>query len=139
MIIYCTGDKTGDPSHKKFYKDLIDFSESLGLTVLAEFSHKFASTILLTDKQIYKRNLKWIDGSRLILAEVSGPCLDVGFEIAYAIYQGKIPVLAVHRSEVKVPAMLSGCDSTLLTIQKYNDPEEMQRIIKTFIKNIDNS
>lgn len=136
MIIYCTGDKTGDPSHKKLYKDLIDLAESLGLTVLAEFSHKFTSTILLTDKQIYKRNLKWIDGSKLILAEVSGPCLDVGFEIAYAIYQRKIPVLAVHKSEVKISAMLSGCDSPLLTVHEYHDINEVKGIIESYIINI---
>ncbi|MDH3269176.1 MAG: nucleoside 2-deoxyribosyltransferase, partial [Ignavibacteria bacterium] len=99
-----------------------------------EFSDKFSSTIPLTNKQIYKRDLKWIDGSKIMIAEVSGPSLGVGFEIAYAIFQRKLPVLAIHSSEVQnISAMIVGCDSTLLTIEKYSDEEEMKKIIKDYI------
>jgi hypothetical protein len=139
MIIYCTGSKRGDAAYKKLHKDIIDYTESLGHTVLAELSNKFSSTIPLTENQIYKRNLKWIDGSKIILAEVSGSTLEVGFEIAYAILERKIPVLALHIADVQISNMLSGCDSPLLTIKKYNDSDEMKSIIQTFINKIDNS
>jgi hypothetical protein len=139
MIIYCTGSKRGDAAYKKLHKDIILFTESLGHTVLAELSDKFSSTIPLTDNQIYKRNLKWIDGSKLIVAEVSGSTLEVGFEIAYAILERKIPALAIHKGDAQISNMLSGGDSPLLTIRKYNEPDEMKSIIKTFINIIDNS
>ena len=139
MIIYCTGSKRGDTTYKKLHKDIIDFTESLGHTVLAELSNKFKSTIPLTDNQIYKRSIKWIDGSKLMLAEVSGSTLEVGFEIAYAILERKIPTLVLHKGDVQISNMISGCDSSLLTIRKYGDPEEMKSIIKTFINVIDNS
>jgi hypothetical protein len=139
MIIYCTGSKRGDIAYKKLHKDIIDFTEALGHTMLAELSNKFSSTIPLTEIQIYKRNLKWIDGSKIVLAEVAESTLEVGFEIAYALLQRKIPTLALYNVEVQISNMLSGCDSPLLTIQKYNDPVEMKSIIKTFINKIDNS
>ena len=139
MIIYCTGSKRGHPAYKKLHKDIIDFTESLGHTVLAELSNKFRSTIPLTDNQIYKRSLKWIDGSKLVLAEVSESTLEAGFEIAYAILERKIPTLALHKGDARISSMLSGSDSPLLTIQKYNDPDEMKSIIQTFINKIDNS
>ena len=139
MIIYCTGTKRGDAAYKKLHKDIIDFTESLGHTVLAELSNKFRSTIPLTDNQIYKRSLKWIDGSKLVLAEVSGSTLEVGFEIAYAMLERKIPALALHSGDVQISNMLSGCDSPLLTIRRYNDPNEMKTIVKTFIDKIDNT
>jgi hypothetical protein len=139
MIIYCTGSKRGDAAYKKLHKDIILFTESLGHTVLAELSDKFSSTIPLTDNQIYKRNLKWIDGSKLIVAEVSGSTLEVGFEIAYAILERKIPALAILEGDAQISNMLSGCDSPLLTIRKYHDPDEMKSIVQTFINKIDNS
>jgi hypothetical protein len=139
MIIYCTGSKRGDAAYKKLHKDIILFTESLGHTVLAELSNKFSSTIPLTENQIYKRNLKWIDGSKLIVTEVSGSTLEVGFEIAYAILERKIPALAIHEGDAQISNMLSGCDSPLLTIRKYNDPDEMKSIVQTFINKIDNS
>lgn len=138
MIIYCAGPIRGDATYQQFYKKIIDFVESLGHTVLTELSSKFNSTVPLTDKQTYKRDLKWVDGSKIMIAEVSGPSLGVGFEISYAIFQRKLPVLAIHSSEVQnISAMISGCDSPLLTIEKYRNEEEMKRIIKVYISKHD--
>ena len=134
MIVYCTGTKKGDQAHQKLFKNIIEFTESLGHTALAELSSKFSSTVPLTDKQTYKRNLKWIDGSKLVIAEISNPDLEIGIEIAYALFQRKVAVLALHSSDArKISSMLSGCDSSLLTIQKYSDANEMQNIIKAYL------
>lgn len=138
MIIYCAGPIRGDATYQQFYKKIIDFVESLGHTVLTELSSKFNSTVPLTDKQTYKRDLKWVDGSKIMIAEVSGPSLGVGFEISYAIFQRKLPVLAIHSADVQnISAMISGCDSPLLTIEKYRNEEEMKRIIKIYISKHD--
>jgi len=134
MIIYCAGPIRGDVTYQKYFTKVIDYIEGLGHSVLSEFSHKFSSTIPLTDKQTYKRDLKWIDGSKLMIAEISGPSLGVGFEIAYALFQRKLPVLAICNSEVQnISSMLTGCDSTLLTIQKYRDEDDMKKIVKNYI------
>jgi len=134
MIIYCTGTKWGSQAHQKLLKNIIEFIESLGHTTLAAVSSKFSSTIPLTDIQTYKRNLKWIDGSKLVIAEISNPDLETGIEIAYALYQRKVAVLALHISSApKISSMLSGCDSPLLTIQKYSDVNEMQNLVKTYL------
>jgi nucleoside 2-deoxyribosyltransferase len=137
MIIYCAGPIRGDVSYQKFYAEVINHIEEEGHSALAEFNGRFSVSVPLTEKQIYKRDLKWIDGSKLMIAEISGPSLGVGFEIAYAIFQSKIPVLALVNSKVdKVSAMLSGCDSPLLTISRYENLEEMKKNITDFIKNI---
>lgn len=137
MIVYCTGTKRGSQAHQKLLKNIIEFIESLGHTALSEASGKFSSSIPLTDKQTYKRNLKWIDGSKLVIAEISNSILDIGIEIAYALFQRKIPVLALHIAEVqKTLSMLSGNDSPLLIIQKYGKANEMQSIIKTYLSKI---
>ena len=56
------------------------------------------------------------------------------FEIAYALFQRKLPVLAICNSEVQnISSMLTGCDSTLLTIQKYRDEDDMKKIVRNYI------
>jgi len=137
MIIYCAGPIKGDTTFQKFYLEIIDFIESEGHTPLAELNEKLTSTSPLTDKQIYKRDIKWIDGSKIMIAEISGPSLGVGFEIAYAIHQKKIPVLALVNYTVKnVSAMITGSDSNLLTIAKYNNAEDLKEIIRSYIKEL---
>ncbi len=137
MIIYCAGPIRGDTTYQKFYAEIIDFIESEGHTALAEFNGKFSVSIPLTERQIYKRDLKWIDGSKLMIAEISGPSLGVGFEISYAIFHRKIPVLALVNSKVeKLSAMLTGCDSPLLTIKYYKSVEDMKGIISAFISKL---
>jgi 2'-deoxynucleoside 5'-phosphate N-hydrolase len=134
MIIYCAGPIRGNDTYIESLKKIIEYIEGLGNTVLSGFSAKFSSTIPLTDKQIYKRDLKWIDGSKFMIAEISGPSLGVGFEISYAVFQRKLPVLAIYNSDVQqISAMILGCDSPLLTIQKYRDEEDMKKIIKAYL------
>ena len=137
MIIYCAGPIRGNDTYKNSFKKIIEYVEGLGNTVLSEFSDKFSSTIPLTNNQTYKRDLKWIDGSKCMIAEISGPSIGVGFELSYAILQRKIPVLAIHNSEVQqISAMILGCDSPLITIQKYRDDEDMKNIIKAYLTKI---
>lgn len=137
MIIYCSGPIKGDKTFQKFYLEIIDFVESEGHTPLAGISADLTSTTPLTDKQVYKRDLKWIDGSKLMIAEISGPSLGVGFEIAYAVYHKKMPVLALANNTVEnVSAMITGCDSNLLTIAKYRDAEDLKEIIRSYIKEL---
>lgn len=134
MNIYCAGPIRGDLTYQESFKKIIEFIETLGHSVLTEFSGEFKSTILLTDQQIYKRDLKWIQVSKCMIAEISGPSLGVGFEISYAIFQRKIPVLAIYNSKVpKISAMILGCDSPLLATQKYQNEEDMKQIDKRFI------
>lgn len=136
MIIYCAGPIRGDITYQNYYKEIVEFLDSEKHTVLAEISGKFSTSIPLTDKQIYKRDLKWIDGSKIMIAEISGASLGVGFEIGYALFSRKIPVLAVANAGVqKLSAMISGCDSGLLTVVRYNDSDELKSVIGKFVAN----
>lgn len=137
MIIYCAGPIRGDLTHQESFRKIIEYVESLGNTVLTEFSTKFNSSIPLTEKQIYKRDLKWIDGSKCMIAEVSGPSLGVGFEISYAIFQRKLPVLTLYNTDAQnISAMITGCDSPLLRIEKYHNEEDFKKIIKVYLKKL---
>ncbi len=134
MIIYCAGPIKGDITYQKFYWEIVNFVEAEGHTPLTGLFSEASSTNKLTDAQIYKRDIKWIEGSKLLIAEISGASLGVGFEISYALFQKKIPVLALfNNSAEKISAMITGCDSNLLTIAKYSSEEELREVIRTYI------
>ncbi len=138
MIIYCAGAIRGDTTFQNNFLEIINYLESQEHTVLAELNSKYNSSIPLTDKQIYTRDIKWIERSEMVVAEISGPSLGVGFEIAYALFQQKIPVLAFANKETKsLSALIAGCDSDLLTVKEYENVEDLHKKIKNYFEGLD--
>ena len=138
MIIYCAGPIKGNTTYQENYSEIVRIVESLGHTALSERSSKFSSSIPLNSKQIYTRDIKWIDGSKIMIAEVSGPSLGVGFEIAYALFERKIPVLAVYQGNVaQISSMISGCNNKNLQLKNISSIDDLTQIVKNFIANFD--
>ena len=136
MIIYCAGPIKGNTTYQENYSEIVRIVESMGHTALSEKSSKFSSTMLLSDKQIYTRDIKWIDGSKILIAEVSGPSLGVGFEISYALFTKKMPVLAVYHDQAgRISSMITGCTNPLLHVMKYSNVDQLTSLIKDFIVN----
>jgi len=134
MIIYCAGPIRGNSTYHENYSEIVRIVESLGHTALSERSSKFSSTILLSDKQVYTRDIKWIDGSKIMIAEVSGPSLGVGFEISYALFVKKMPVLAVCDEQAgQISSMILGCNNPQLQVKKYLNVDDLSEMIKNFI------
>jgi len=140
MIVYCAAPIKGDQKFHNYCLDIIKQVSSLGHTALSELNSEFKPAIPLTDSEIFSRDIKWIDKSEIVIAEVSGPSLGVGFEIAYSIYKKKMNVLALVNSEaLDVSAMVTGCHSELLTIKKYADTEDLKKSVSVFIKKFEST
>jgi len=136
MKIYCAGPIKGNSTYHKNYSEIIEIVESLGHSALTEKSIQFDFVTKLDASQIYKRDINWIDESDVMIAEVSGPSLGVGFEISYGLFVKKIKVLSLYNSSTaSVSSMITGCDHSNLTIKKYADTKELQEIINYFLKN----
>ena len=140
MIIYCAGPLKGDQTYHEFHKEIVEHVNVLGHTALSDLNSEFKPAFPLNDHEIFNRDIKWLDRSKTVIAEVSGPSLGVGFEISYAIYKRKIPVLAlVNNNADNLSSMIMGCGSELLTIKRYSDSEELKKIISAFVKKINDS
>lgn len=136
MIIYCAGPIKGNTTYQEIYSQIVEIVNSLDHTALSEMSSKFHSSIPLSPKQIYARDLKWLDGSKLMIAEVSGPSLGVGFEISYALFVKNIPVLAVYHDQAgQISSMIAGCNDSKLLIKKYSSTDDLAQTINNFIIN----
>ncbi len=135
MIVYCAGAIKGDSSYQEGYLDIINIVKKGGHSALSELNSDFKPAFPLNEKQVFQRDIKWIEKSSLMIAETSGPSLGVGFEIAYALYMREIPVLALYDAEVeKVSAMITGGDSELLYVKQYHNKKELEEIINSFLK-----
>lgn len=136
MIVYCAISIRGEKTFQNFFPEIVGHITSLRHTALSELNSDFKPAAPLTDSEIFSRDIKWIDKSKVLIAEISGASTGVGFEIAYALYKKKIPVLALANKEAgsNVSAMIVGCHSQFLTVKRYEDSEDLKKIISDFLK-----
>lgn len=135
MIVYCAGAVKGDTSYREGYQEIVEIVKRNGHSALSELNSEFKSAFPLNVNQVFQRDIKWIEKSSMMIAEISGPSLGVGFEISYALYMREIPVLALYDAEAEnISAMISGCDSELLYLKTYHNDKELEEIILSFLK-----
>lgn len=86
-------------------------------------------------RQVYSRDIGWIDDSDTLIAEVSTPSHGVGYEIGYALEHQK-PVLCIFRQGVRVSKMITGNTMPGLQIADYADEKEAIEDIRNFLANL---
>ncbi|TQD28325.1 deoxyribonucleoside 5'-monophosphate N-glycosidase [Methanolobus vulcani] len=85
---------------------------------------------LLSEEDIYIRDMQFLEKSECMIAEVSTPSIGVGYEICSAL-QREIPVLCLNVPEANVSAMLLG-DKRIIC-KDYHDIDEMKEFITKFL------
>ncbi len=117
-----TGGRRDETVYQQFVAALLAAGHEVPTQRLAS-PEAMADEASLGPQEIYRRDTAWIDGCDLLLAEVSTPSHGVGYEIAYALGQGK-RAICMHRAGVKVSKMITGNPDTNLTIFAYATPDE---------------
>lgn len=84
-------------------------------------------------RDVYERDIAWINACDVLVAEVSTPSHGVGYEVAYALSLGK-PVLCVYRVGQPVSKMLIGNSHPAISVKGYRDPEEAIAEIRSFLQ-----
>jgi hypothetical protein len=126
--IYFSGSITGGREDVALYRRIVDGLEAAGYRVLAgavAAEHVGAGGEAGDVRDIFARDLRWLDEADLLVAEVSTPSHGVGYEIAYARYVRRIPVIALYRRgrTQRCSAMISG-DAGVELIE-YDDAARM--------------
>ncbi len=133
--IYCAGPISGDVTFQKSYRRIIEIVNESGCTALHE--PDLIPNSMLNDKEIFERDINWLEESDAVIAEVSGPSLGVGFEISYALFSLKKKVLALYSNRAgRVSAMIKGCGNALLTVKSYQSDDELESSVRNFLNNI---
>ncbi len=125
MNIYFAGSITGGRDHAAIYPAIIALLRQHG-TVLTEHVGRQAldgaGETALHAREIFARDVHWIDASDLVVAEVTTPSLGVGYELGRAEARG-IPVIALfdETSPRRLSAMVSGNPHHIVI--RYTTPE----------------
>ncbi len=133
VSIYFCGSIRGGRSDQELYADLIKYLQSFGTVLTAHVGEKDLLTDHnLSSREIYIRDMKYLDEADIIVAEVSIPSLGVGYEIARAVDLGKrILCLSQLKRNQNLSALISGCPD--LQIVVYSNIEEAKTAIDQFL------
>jgi nucleoside 2-deoxyribosyltransferase len=135
MNIYFACSITGGRNDEAVYQTIVDALVADGHTVptasLAQ-TDVIALEQIVIPAEIYARDVAWIRGSEVLIAEVSTPSHGVGYEIGYALGLGK-RVLCLHREGARVSKMISGNLDPNLTVKAYRLPEEAVAAVRGYL------
>ena len=135
MNVYFSCSLTGGRQDESVYGSIVDYLLENGHEVPT--AHLARPEVMDLERvvdanEIFQRDVDWIDNCQAVVAEVSTPSHGVGYEIAYALSQGK-PVLCLYRHDRPVSKMITGNDSKGIQVEAYGDSEQAQEIIEGFL------
>ena len=139
MKIYFAASIRGGRKDQNKYNELIGFlsskvevlTEHVGDSSLGQAGEKD-----LSDKEIYQRDLEWLESADAVIAEVTNPSLGVGYELGIAEKLGK-PVLCLYKDssdDTKLSAMVSGNQKFRTFL--YHDLDQTKEEIVSFIHSV---
>jgi len=114
---------------------LIDHLKGYGEVLtehIGQVSEEFEAGI--SEVEIFKRDVAWLEETDVVVAEVTGPSLGVGYEIGIAETLGK-PILCLYEEgEKKISAMILGNEG--LTLRGYRELPEAYWYIDEFLSTL---
>ena len=139
MKIYFAASIRGGRKDQNKYNELIRFlsskvevlTEHVGDSSLGQAGEKD-----LSDKEIYQRDLEWLESADAVIAEVTNPSLGVGYELGIAEKLGK-PVLCLFDDSDHnrtLSAMISG--NHKITTFLYTTLDQAKEEIVSFIDSV---
>ena len=135
MRIYFACAIAGGREHAHMYPEFITHLNKYGKVLTEIFSDKdiFEIDSEIKEHAVFNRDMRWINESNIIVAEVSTPSLGVGFEIATALNQGKkVLCLFKNQNDRKLSAMIAGNKDIHLI--RYNTMEEAKQQMDIFFE-----
>jgi len=139
LKIYFAASIRGGRKDQNKYNELIGFLSSK-VEVLTEhvgdLSLGQTGEQHFTDKEIYQRDLEWLESADAVIAEVTNPSLGVGYELGIAEKLGK-PVLCLFDDadhNCNLSAMISG--NHKITTFRYTSLKKAKERILDFLNAI---
>ncbi|MDK2833376.1 MAG: 2-deoxynucleoside 5-phosphate N-hydrolase [Methanolobus sp.] len=90
---------------------------------------------LMSEREIYERDMGFLTMSECVIAEVSTPSIGVGYEICRALQLG-LPVLCLHPPYSRVSAMILGNRDERLSVRQYSSSGELEDSILDFLAHL---
>ena len=136
MKIYFAGAIRGGRDETDIYNNIITYLSSKAEVLTEHVGSSELRTIGETnrsDREIFMRDMEWLQSADLVIAEVTTPSLGVGYELGIAA-KLKIPVLCLYRpiKGKRLSAMISGNEK--FNCQAYQTLDGAKVHIDKFLK-----
>lgn len=131
--VYFCGSIRGGRSDRDIYAQLIEHISKYAVVLTEHIGDPNVNADHeLSDQKIHDRDIKWLQDSDLIIAEVTQTSLGVGYEIGRAIEMGK-PIICLYRqiADARLSAMISGCAE--IRTFKYTNLSEAEEFLDTIL------
>lgn len=135
MNIYFSCSITGGRKDEEAYQALVGYLlENHHEVPTAHLSSPDVLTLeaAALPQEVYLRDVAWVRGCDVVVAEVSTPSHGVGYEIALALSLGK-PVLCCYRAGQKVSKMITGNTSPGLKVCEYTTIGQAVDTVHSFL------
>lgn len=102
-------------------------------------AHLASGTVLemeaiVEPREVYTRDVAWIQACDSLIAEVSVPSHGVGYEVGLALSLEK-PVLCLYQEGQRISKMITGNNHPSLTVKAYRDVKQAVSHLRTFLNN----
>lgn len=141
MKIYLACTVRGDRGGVGVARALADALECLGHSVLTRHLLEDgvdAAESALTERTVFERDLEWLDGADVVIAEASGSSYGVGFEVGYVLGRSdasgqRVLLLYDSARRSQVSRLISGNSHRNCTTYPYRDADDLLRFVETFL------
>ncbi|KAH3898299.1 2'-deoxynucleoside 5'-phosphate N-hydrolase 1-like [Dreissena polymorpha] len=136
MKIYFCGSIGGGRQDDEIYARLIEKLQTYGEVLTKHVGSKTVvqDEIDLTAKYIHDRDVRWLEESDVVVAEVTQISMGVGYELGRAAAMG-MKILCLYRPspDKRLSDMIAGAhNGTKFIVKKYTE-EEAEQIFKDFL------
>jgi nucleoside 2-deoxyribosyltransferase len=90
---------------------------------------------VISPHAVYDRDVNWIKGCDVVVAEVSTPSHGVGYEVALAEAIGK-PVLCCHAQGRRVSKMITGNPNPKVRVIPYRNDDELIAAVREYLRQL---
>ncbi len=135
MRIFFAGSIRSGRNLLPLYKQIIQLLKRMGHTIVSEHvaSAKLEEAeARLTEEEIFRSDINFIDECDCLVAEVTMPSTGVGYEICHAVSNGK-RVLCLYKEGTNVSAMVLGNRGVISV--PYVDMEGLEKRLALYFKN----
>jgi nucleoside 2-deoxyribosyltransferase len=120
---------------------LADLIERHGHTVLTRHlleDDVDAAEAALTEREVFARDLRWLESADLLIAEASGSSYGVGFEVGYVLgrageTQQHVLLLYDCARRSHVSRLIAGATHDACTTYAYNDSDDLMTFVGEYL------
>jgi len=141
MNVYFACAITGGRQQENIYQLIVDSLLSDGHTVPTAYLSRpevMDLEAIVQPREVFTRDIAWIEACQALIAEVTTPSHGVGYEIAYALSLGK-PVLCCYRQETLVSKMITGNTDPRLHVGVYQTSADALLLVQNFLEEVKRS